>query len=730
MRCPSCGKRGAATARYCDRCGTALARTAADRERGAQPADGQASSPTGDRRIVTALFADLVDYVRMLAEHDPEEVRARVTIALATMADTIERLEGTREKFIGDAVFAVFGWPRAHDDDAVRGALAALMIRARLREIGDGVEPMEVRIGIATGEVVTTADRPGQDGDLGLTGQAITTAARIQSLAQPGQILLDEATRRAARDRLATEPRGSVVLRGQSTAVELHDLWGEAGASPWVPYRTHASGPIVGRTTELAIIKGAIERVRRTGTGEALVIVGEAGMGKSRLLAATEDMATAAGFAWTWTENLPFRRREPYRWIRLFAQTVADEHGLDSGTLTRRLLFTDDLPPETVRRFGGAIAAIARDVSFAGWERESADMPTDPAIVAATLIEVGTLYLDRLIATSGPRVIVIDDLHFIDASSVGMVDLVVAQTMGRPLLVLAGLRPGPMPDWIDRPGVRRIDLDGLDEPDTARLATDVAEAALDVADARRIHERTAGNPLFVGETVRAFLDDGTLVRRDGRVTLTGVAPSRLPVTLRAVLGARIDSLEPDERHILGVASVVGVAFEASALAGVLGVEPAQGVLERLTAGALIAPAGEGRWRFAHALIRDAAYEGLLASRRRLLHARLADHLEAEPGPPAPGRVGVHRAAAGEIARALPHLREAAASALALGALQEAAAFWRQAADLAADIDAEGAAADRARADAIDPTRGEVTSTAAVTIHGLERAEVDERGATH
>ncbi len=679
-------------------------------EPGGRPADEGAPATTGDRRIVTALFADLVDYVRMLAEHDPEEVRARVTSALAAMADTIVRFEGTREKFIGDAIFAVFGWPRAHDDDAVLAALAALMIRARLREIGDGVEPMEVRIGIATGEVVTTADRPGQDGDLGLTGQAITTAARIQSLARPGQILLDEATRRAARDRLATESRGSVVLRGQSAAVEVHDLRGESGASAWVPYRAHAPGPIVGRATELAIIAGAIERLRARGTGAVIVVVGDAGLGKSRLLSATHDVAAAAKVAWTWTENLPFRRREPYRWTRLLAQTVADEHGLDSGTLARRLLFTDDQAPETVRRFGGAIAAIARDVAFSGWEREAVDMPSDPAVVAATLLEVGSLYLDRLLAMSGPRVIVIDDLHAIDASSVAMVDLVVARTADRPLLVLASTRPGPMPDWIERPGVRRIDLVGLDEPDTARLATVVADAAVAVDDARRIHERTAGNPLFIGETVRAFLDDGTLERRDGRVMLTGVTPPRLPVTLRAVLGARIDSLEPDERHLLEVASVAGVAFETEALTGVLGVEPGPGVLERLAAAALIVPAGEGRWRFAHALIRDAAYEGLLASRRRRLHARLADHLEAQPGPPAAGRIGVHRAAAGEIARALPHLRDAAASALALGAPAEAAAFWRQAAALGAEVDADGAAADRARAEAIDPVRGDAAAT--------------------
>lgn len=699
MRCATCGSRGATGARFCDHCGAALWHDDPASMGGpaARPTPSTDGSPSGDRRVVTALFADLVDYVRMLAEHDPEVVRERVTAALATMADTVERLGGTREKFIGDAVFAVFGWPRAHDDDAVRAALAALAMRVRLGETGDGVEPMEVRIGIATGEVVAAMDRPGGDGDLGLTGEAITTAARIQSLAAPGEILLDETTRRAARDRLATRSRGSVVLRGQSTAIEIHDLQGEAGSSAWVPFRAPIAGPLVGRARELGLIERAIERVRRTGRGEVVVIVGDAGLGKSRLLAAAEGPARAAGFAWTWTENLSYGRAEPYRWARLFAQTVADEHGIDSGALTRQLLFTDDLPPEVARRFGGAIAAIARDVEFTGWERESVDVPADPAEVARTLREVGTRYLERLMARSGRRVIVIDDLHVIDPSSVDMVELVIDQAVDAPLLALASMRPGPMPAWIDRPNVHRLELDGLAEPDTARLATLVAQAALDADDARSIHERTAGNPLFVGETVRAFLEDGTLERRDGRVTLSGTAPIHLPVTLRAVLGARIDALGPEAREVIGIASVVGVAFDEALVAELLGAELPRAPLEQLTASALVVPVDGQRWRFAHALIRDAAYAGLLASRRRTLHARVADRLEARPGTPAFGLIAAHLVAAGDLGRAVPLLRAAADAALALGARSEAALYWTQAADLAAETDPEGAAADRMHA---------------------------------
>ena len=704
MRCASCGSQGATGARFCDRCGAALDPDAPDSgaggpDRGPAPGVTTAFDPgppePSDRRIVTALFADLVDYVRMIAEHDPEEVRARVTAALATMADSIERFGGTREKFIGDAVFAVFGWPRAHDDDAVRASLAAMAIRAGLHEIADGGEPMEVRIGIATGEVV--AGRPGIGGDLGLTGEAITTAARIQSLARPGEILLEGATLAAARGRLAVDDRGSVVLRGQSIPVALHALRGEAGTGAWIPFRAAAPGPLVGRVDELAVLTNAIDRCQKTGRGSAVVVVGEAGMGKSRLLAAAEDHARASGFAWTWTENVSYARGEPYRFARLFAQTVADEHGVDSGSLTRRLLFTEDLSVEAARRFGGAIAAIARDAAFSGWEDEAPYMPSDPAEVATILVEVAARYLDRLLTVSGPRILVIDDLHWLDPSSVGLVELLAEATATRPFIVFAGTRPSGIPAWVDRPGVETVDLQGLAEPETARLATLIARAAVEAEGVRSIHQRTAGNPLFVSETVRAFLEDGTLEWRDGRVALVESGPPRVPVTLRAVLGARIDALEKAAREAVGVASVIGITFTQDLVEDLLGAAMPPRTLDHLAEAALVRRGEDGEWRFAHALIRDAAYAGLLASRRRALHAALADHLEARPRAAAPGQIAGHRVAAGDASRAVPLLREAAVSALALGAAAEAASFWEQAADLSALDDPAAAAADRERA---------------------------------
>ena len=676
MRCPACGTESPADARYCGRCGTALA--------GDEARASFVSGEAGDRRVVTALFADLVGYVRMVAEHDPEDVRQRVRTALAVMADVIARYEGTREKFIGDAVFAVFGWPRAHDDDAIRAAMAGLGIRAALRGLTEGGEPLEVRIGIATGEVVTTERSEVSRDDLGLTGGAITTAARIQSLARPGEILLDLATVAAARGRLLVGDRGSVVLRGQSEPVGIRALEGDIGLGGYAEPRPPSPGRLVGRSEEVDRITALLERAGASGTGAVLLIEGEAGIGKTRLLAEVEGLARSRGFAWMSIECTSYGQTDPYRFSRIFAQVVADEHGVDSGSYARSLLFTPDMDPVEIRRLGGAIAAIARDAEFSGWEAESSETPADPAALTAALLDVADRYIGRILETAGPRVVAIDDLHWMDPSSVGLIEVLIDHAARAPLVVLAGMRPGTPPSWVDRPWVERVALRGLDMPETAQLVTEIARAALDADDARRIHERTAGNPLFVTETVRALLDDGTLAWHDGRVTLSDLPVGTLPVTLRAVLGARIDALPPDAREVLGVGSVVGIEFDATRVGGLTGSPVQPGTMERLVDAGLVVPTDAGLWRFSHPLIHDTAYAGVLTTRRRSLHAMIADDLEAAGVPGTMSLVAMHRAASGDRARAIPLLDEAGSAALVMGAPTEAASFWRMAADLAED----------------------------------------------
>jgi class 3 adenylate cyclase len=254
VRCPACDTLLRAAAKYCDQCGARLP-------------SASAGSP-GDRRIVTALFADLVDYVRMLAEHDAEDVKRRVDAALATLDAAVERFGGRREKFIGDAVFAVFGYPNVHDDDALRAGLCALAMRSSLAELAaDGQEPLQVRIGLATGEVVATSRDAGERSDGAVSGRAVAIAARIQGLAAPGEILADRATVDAARGRLAAEDRGPTRLRGHPVPVQLLALAGEHLPRQLSSRRT----PLVGRTAERGRLAELLESCATSGVGRVAV---------------------------------------------------------------------------------------------------------------------------------------------------------------------------------------------------------------------------------------------------------------------------------------------------------------------------------------------------------------------------------------------------------------------------------------------------------------------------
>lgn len=679
MRCRACGAATRPTARFCDQCGSQLE----DARAGvARPASLPSSFEPGDRRIVTALFADLVDYVRLVAEHDPEDVRRRVDAALLAMAEAIESFGGTREKFIGDAVFAVFGWPGAHDDDALRAAHCALAIREVLAHVDPPgtAEPLQVRIGIATGEVVAAPRGDGGGSDWSLTGPAVTTAARIQGLADPGEILLDEATLRSARKALDVEERGEQVLRGQTRPIRLARLLGQAGFQPWQP----PAGRLVGRAAERARLRALLLTLVDRSGGIA-VIEGEAGIGKSRLLAELVSDARSAGIATTWVDNVSYGATEPYRFGRALAQAVADEHRTDSGSLTRRLLFTPDAPAADARQWAGAIAAMARDAAFSGWEAEAPLVPAEPAAVAEAIRRTATRYVERLIDVSGPRLVVVDDLHWLDPSSAGMVDELVGLTARLPLLIVFGMRPGPTPADASLEAVERIALGGLDLAETRELATAVRREAVDEGDARLLHERTAGNPLFITESVRAALDERSKEPAGGPRPDVSATAAGLPITLRALLGARIDALPDEARSAIRVAAVVGVSFAESVVEEVVGEPVDAATYGRLAEASLIVPAdATGRWRFGHPLIHDVAYAGLLASTRRAVHSRVADLLEERGERGEVGAIGViarHRMAAGDGGRAVPLLADAAEESLAVGATSEAASFWTAAAEL-------------------------------------------------
>ncbi|MGD0017966.1 MAG: adenylate/guanylate cyclase domain-containing protein [Candidatus Limnocylindrales bacterium] len=640
---------------------------------------------------MTALFADLVGYTTLVDELDPEEVRSRVDGALAVLGEAVVRFGGSLEKFVGDAVLAVFGAPEAHDDDALRACLCALEMQAALARIGVGIDrPLRLRVGIATGEVVAAVRDLAGVRSVALTGDCMTTAARLQQLAEPAEVLLDEATVRAAEPRIGADRVGERLLRGQSHPILIHRLRDERRRAPNVGRGIR----LVGRELECRRLAEVIHRTARTGRGGAVLVSGEAGIGKSRLLLEMESAARAAGFAWMWIDNAPHLVDSPYRGVRSMVDWLADEKGVKAGVLGRQLLFGAELDEETARQIAGAVAVLARDSEMLllpeeGWSQQVPGI-ADPAELAAGLKVATDLWFTSMVAEQ-PRVVVIDDFHWLDPSSRLLMDEMVRIAGELPLVVLTGTRPPLMPEWVKLPHVDVIELGGLDEAATEELGMVVGGAELEPDSARWLYQRTAGNALFVGEIMRMLRLSGRMERVGERLRIDRAAAQRgVPLSLRALLGARIDALPPRQRSALEVAAVIGVTFQDWLLRELQGGSDVADDLRQLAeAGILVrcegeaggsgeAPQPTGCWRFRHQLFHDAAYGRLLIDRKRHLHTALADRLEtAEPAVDA-AELARHRMAAGDVARAVPLLERAAVEADAMGALAEAEAF-RQAA---------------------------------------------------
>ena len=679
MLCPDCATPTAPGGLFCYHCGHSLD----------VAADGL---KVGDRRVVTALFADLVGYTTLIDELDLEEVRARVDGALTVMATAVIHFGGTLEKFAGDAVLAVFGVPVAHDDDPLRACLCALEMQASLaRYSSDDSRPLQLRIGVATGEVVAALRDVAGSRSIALTGDPMTTASRLEQLAEPSETLLDDATVAAAEPRIGVDHLGERRLRGQSRPVQVHRLRGERRIQS---HACREPSDLFGRNDERMRIAAKLQRAVETGRGGAVLVRGEAGIGKSRLLCEMESVARAVGFDWMWIDNTPYGMDMPYRSVRNMVDWLADEQGVSAGVVARTLLFGDDvapnLPPEIQRLMEGAVVALARDSSMPllpeeGWP--SADLSLVNPADLKTGFELATaMWVSRMVSGK-PRCVVMDDFHWIDPSSRFLMDIMIRLSGNLPLVVLAGSRPPATPDWLDLPYVDVVDLAGLDEASTEELGTAVAGTNLDPESAHWLYERTAGNALFVGEIMRTLRDTGRLQRVDGQVRIDrGSARRGVPLSLRALLGARIDGLPHSQRQALEAAAVIGVTFSEALLLRLCGADVSSSDLAELDEAGLITDECEGsnssgKWRFRHQLFLDAAYGRLLAGRRRELHGRLADLLERAVPPADLADLARHRLESGDVERAAPLLDQAAREAAAVGAIAEAEGFARMAAEL-------------------------------------------------
>jgi class 3 adenylate cyclase/tetratricopeptide (TPR) repeat protein len=577
------------------------------------------------RKVVSIVFADVTESTSLGESLDPESLRALMTRYFEEMRDALERHGGVVEKFIGDAVMAVFGVPRVHEDDALRAVRAAVDMREGLQRLNDEFESswgvtVAARIGVNTGEVV--AGDPERGGSF-VSGDAVNTAARLEQSAQPGEILIGDATYRLVQEAVIAEDAGPISVKGKPKPVAAWRLLDvREAAAGW---SRRLDSPLVGRMRELALLDEVFRRAEAAGEAELVTVIGPAGVGKSRLTSEFcarlgDRSASITGRCLPYGEGITF-------WP--VASVIRDAAGIRerdaAATARQKLAELLDGNDE-----GTLIAERLEPLLGTG---------TGPPAIQETFWAVRKLF--EHVATGRPTVVVFDDVQWGEPTFLDLLEYLADWIKTAPVLFVCLARPELRelrPEWmLTRRNATVLLLDSLTGPELDGLIQNLVGGAELTRSARtKIVEVAEGNPLFVEETLRMLVDDAVLELRDGRWALAGdVAEVTIPPTIHALLAARLDRLNADERAVIERASVVGRRFWWSAVAELSPPETQSQVivhLQSLARKELIRPdyaepSQEGAFRFTHILMRDAAYNGIPKAERAALHERLADWIE-------------------------------------------------------------------------------------------------------
>ena len=582
-----------------------------------------------ERRLVTVLFADFVGFTTLAEELDPEVLQETVSAIFEDLAEEALAHDGTIEKFIGDAIFVVFGAPIAHEDDPQRALRCALGMERKFADHAArikkerGVE-LGLRIGIHSGLVV--AGRVRSVAEYGVMGDTVNTAARLQAEAAPGQIWVTEDTFRLAERYFAFREVGPVQLRGKERPIMAYALSGERAEDR---VRVDVSAPLVGRWMELSRLDLAFQSAR-LGRSEVVVITGEPGIGKSRLVsefiglaAPGEDRSRGDSpriMRWTFSRvnQRPYAGFiEPILVELGIEPTAAD--ALDRLEATVREIFAT--PQPSTQMLGQFLHLPGAGEVVEGSEERQRSM------------FIAVFDVLSYLARSRPILYVLEDLHYADPASMDLLSFVAARATGVPLLFLLAERVGPgMPEVRpSRANFTQLVLQPLSDDEAARIVETTVPVPEDLRD--RIVARAGGNPFFIEESVRSLIESGVVERDEAGSWRLARVPAGLevPATLHAVIATRIDRLPPLAKEAIQLASVVGVRFGDRVLRAAGGDRVADAV-DQLVAADLVVDAApgerrEGRYRFKHAVTQEVAYNTLLVRRRTELHRTVAASME-------------------------------------------------------------------------------------------------------